>query len=261
MELWFLIIAAMIIAWVLFRAAGGGCEPMRAVSGAPEPGLELREELPPWMARDPVCSAVGPVKAAAASLEHEQWRFYFCSQRCRELFAEDPQHYAAAVDHPEQDRRAAVRSGSWRGQYVNGRLHHLTLDWRTVGLALGSFFAITFVLCVLFGLLFPQWSMYELWSPLLPGFTWLSWRSFLLGLVESIVYGFYIALLFCPLYNVFSRLLWRRTAGMSGAGEGDSTPHRHYGHGGRTSMPRLHGRRTGPRPPSTAVDRTQNRSG
>jgi hypothetical protein len=62
--------------------------------------------------------------------------------------------------------------------------------------------------------------MYELWSPLLPGFTWLSWRSFLLDLMESIVYGFYAALLLCPLYNVFSRMLWRRTAVMSGAGEG-----------------------------------------
>jgi len=73
------------------------------------------------------------------------------------------------------------------------------------GMSLGIFLAITFVLCVGFDLLFPGMAMYETWLRLLPGFTWLSWPSFLLGLVESFVYGWYVALIFGPLFNFFAR--------------------------------------------------------
>ncbi len=73
------------------------------------------------------------------------------------------------------------------------------------GLALGSFLAVTFVLCVAFDLLFPELAMYPSWARLLPGFVWLSWPSFLLGLVESFAYGFYVALVFGPLFNFFAR--------------------------------------------------------
>lgn len=81
--------------------------------------------------------------------------------------------------------------------------HHHTLDWRPVGLALGLFLALSFVLCVAFDLVFPGMAMYESWMKLLPGFAWLSWTSFLLGLAETFAYGIYIALVFCPLYNFF----------------------------------------------------------
>ncbi|MBZ0217687.1 MAG: DUF5676 family membrane protein [Fimbriimonadaceae bacterium] len=70
-----------------------------------------------------------------------------------------------------------------------------------LALSLGFFFAITFVLCVLFDLWFPDYAMNRIWSPLLPGFTWISWQSFFLGLLESTAYGFYIALIFGPIFN------------------------------------------------------------
>ncbi len=73
------------------------------------------------------------------------------------------------------------------------------------GTSLGLFLAITYVLCVIFDLIFPQQAMYQTWLRLLPGFTWLSWRSFLLGLVESFAYGWYVALMFGPLFNFFAR--------------------------------------------------------
>lgn len=79
--------------------------------------------------------------------------------------------------------------------------HHHTLDWRPVGLSLGFFLSLSFVLCVVFDLIFPGMAMYESWMRLLPGFTWLSPGSFLLGMVESFGYGLYIALVFCPIYN------------------------------------------------------------
>ncbi|MCB2141333.1 hypothetical protein KQH29_00155 [bacterium] len=81
------------------------------------------------------------------------------------------------------------------------------LDWRVCGLAVSCFLAISYILCVLWDLAFPSHAMYRLWMDLLPGFTWLTWGSFFLGLVEVLAYGIYAALVFCPLYNLFARLL------------------------------------------------------
>jgi hypothetical protein len=72
------------------------------------------------------------------------------------------------------------------------------------GLSLGLFLAISYVLCVGFDLIFPGQAMYQTWLRLLPGFTWLTWPSFVLGLVESFAYGWYVALIFCPLFNFFA---------------------------------------------------------
>jgi len=71
-----------------------------------------------------------------------------------------------------------------------------------VGHATSLVLAISFTLCVGFDILFPQYAMYETWQKLLPGFEWISWRSFLLGLIESYGYGWYFALIWTPVYNV-----------------------------------------------------------
>jgi hypothetical protein len=73
-----------------------------------------------------------------------------------------------------------------------------------LGHATSLFLAITFVLCVGFDLLFPAHAMFQAWQKLLPGFHWLSLGSFFLGLIESYAYGWYIALIWAPLYNVFA---------------------------------------------------------
>lgn len=72
------------------------------------------------------------------------------------------------------------------------------------GMSLGLFLAITYTLCVGFDLMFPDHAMYQTWSRLLPGFSWLTWPRFMLGLVESYAYGWYIALIFGPLFNLFA---------------------------------------------------------
>lgn len=89
---------------------------------------------------------------------------------------------------------------------------------RRVGIALGAagwatslFLTIAYCLCIAFDLAVPAHAMYQTWLKLLPGFEWLSWRSFLLGLVESFGYGWFIALIWVPLYNVF--LLGARRSG------------------------------------------------
>lgn len=72
-----------------------------------------------------------------------------------------------------------------------------------VGHASSLFLATTFTLCVVFDLLFPEHAMFEAWRKLLPGFEWISWSSFFLGLAESYGYGWYFALIWVPVYNFF----------------------------------------------------------
>ena len=73
-----------------------------------------------------------------------------------------------------------------------------------VGHATSLFLAATFTVCVVFDLLFPEHAMYQVWFKLLPGFEWLSWTDFFLGLAESYGYGWYFALIWVPLYNYFA---------------------------------------------------------
>lgn len=74
-----------------------------------------------------------------------------------------------------------------------------------LGMSLGLFLAITFSLCVGFDLLFPHYAMHGAWHDLLPGFVWISWGAFALGLIETFLYGWFAALVFGPLYNLFAR--------------------------------------------------------
>lgn len=70
--------------------------------------------------------------------------------------------------------------------------------------ASGILAALTFTIDMLFGLWFPNWwVMQTFWEQILPGFTFLSWGSYFLGLVESFVAGIYLAAVFVPLYNYF----------------------------------------------------------
>ncbi len=85
------------------------------------------------------------------------------------------------------------------------------LNLKVVMWSLGLFGAVSFILCVIYGLLVPEpLHMKQLLLDLLPGFTWLSFGSFLLGLVESFLYGVYIGLVYVPLYNTLHRR-WART--------------------------------------------------
>jgi len=73
-----------------------------------------------------------------------------------------------------------------------------------LGSSLSLFLALSFTLCVLAGLVLPDWRVHQPWLQFLPGFTWLTWPSFFLGLLESVGYGWYVALIFGPLYNLFA---------------------------------------------------------
>ena len=77
----------------------------------------------------------------------------------------------------------------------------------TVGNALSLFLAITFTICIAWGLVAPQdLHMHAVWQDLLPGFEWISFSSFLIGLAGAYLYGWFGALVFVPLYRLFDRV-------------------------------------------------------
>jgi len=78
-----------------------------------------------------------------------------------------------------------------------------TISLAAVGHASSLFLLITFTLCVVFDLIFPEHAMFKAWQDLLPGFEWISWKSFSIGLIESYAYGWYFALIWVPIYNYF----------------------------------------------------------
>jgi hypothetical protein len=87
-----------------------------------------------------------------------------------------------------------------------------TLRFTPVALALGLFLAITFTLCVIWGLVFPHTVLQQqLLEAIFPRFAWLSWGSYLLGLAESFLYGIYAAAVFVPAYNWLTRVAGRPT--------------------------------------------------
>jgi hypothetical protein len=86
------------------------------------------------------------------------------------------------------------------------------LNTRLVTWTLGLSTAISFLLCVAYGLATPQsLGMRQFLEMMLPAFEWLTWWGFLLGLVESFLYGVYAGLVYCPIYN----MLYRRWRGHS----------------------------------------------
>jgi len=88
----------------------------------------------------------------------------------------------------------------------NSSRGHIPL--RAFGLGLSLFLTISYLFCVAGFLLFPKLPIsHSSLSIFLPGFALLSWQTFLLGLVESFLWGWYVTVVFVPLYNFFvSRL-------------------------------------------------------
>ena len=73
-------------------------------------------------------------------------------------------------------------------------------------MSLGCFLAISFAVCALGGLFFPELPITHLTLELvLPGFVWISPGAFVLGFVETFLFGVYAGLLFVSLQNFFAR--------------------------------------------------------
>ena len=82
------------------------------------------------------------------------------------------------------------------------------LNIKLVTWSLGLFTAISFILCVIYGLVVPPGlHMASVLEALLPAFKWLTVSGFCLGLLESFLYGVYGGLVFVPIYNALGRRL------------------------------------------------------
>ena len=80
------------------------------------------------------------------------------------------------------------------------------LNIKIVSWALGLWSAFTFVVCVLYGLIVPEsLHMHAFLEQVLPAFKWLTGWGFVLGFVESFLYGVYAGIVFVPIYNFLKR--------------------------------------------------------
>jgi hypothetical protein len=82
-----------------------------------------------------------------------------------------------------------------------------TLPVMVLGMALSLFLVISYLICVTTYFIPGLPISHAMLTVFLPGFELLSWQSFFLGLVESFAWGWYVALIFGPLYNFFA-LRW-----------------------------------------------------
>ncbi|MDP1857177.1 MAG: DUF5676 family membrane protein [Gemmatimonadaceae bacterium] len=80
------------------------------------------------------------------------------------------------------------------------------LNIKVVSWSLGLFAAISFVVCVIYGVIVPQ-SLHapQVLEAVLPAFKWLTFWGFFLGLIESFLYGAFAGLVFVPIYNTLLR--------------------------------------------------------
>lgn len=80
------------------------------------------------------------------------------------------------------------------------------LKLKVVCWSLGLSAAASFIVCVAWGLVMPEsLHMHAFLEQILPAFKWLTWWGFLLGVVESFLFGVYAGLVFVPIYNAVNR--------------------------------------------------------
>lgn len=79
----------------------------------------------------------------------------------------------------------------------------MLLNIKVVSWSLGIFLSISYILCVIYGLIVPEklHRMKDFLEAVLPAFEWLTFGGFILGLAESFLYGAYIGIVFVPIYN------------------------------------------------------------
>ncbi len=81
----------------------------------------------------------------------------------------------------------------------------VTIPVLAFGWSLSIFLAVSYALCVLFYAIFPTaFGGHAVLSVFLPWVEVLTWRGFFIGLLASVASGWYVALIFGPLYNFFA---------------------------------------------------------
>ncbi len=86
-------------------------------------------------------------------------------------------------------------------------MEDVMIDTRVATWSLASFAAVTYLVCVAYGLIVPETlHMTGFLEQVLPGFRWLTPLGFVIGLVESFLYGAYAGLVYAPIHNRFTRI-------------------------------------------------------
>ena len=73
-----------------------------------------------------------------------------------------------------------------------------------LGLSINTFFAISFLGCILLGIVVPDGVMHTPWLQYFPYFEWLTVGSIVIGLVWTQLYGWWTAPVFGSLFNFFA---------------------------------------------------------
>ncbi len=83
----------------------------------------------------------------------------------------------------------------------------MLLNAKVVSWSLGMFLVLSYILCVVYGLAVPErlHGMKVILDADLPAFKWLTFGGFILGLIESFLYGVYIGIVFVPIYNFINK--------------------------------------------------------
>lgn len=79
------------------------------------------------------------------------------------------------------------------------------LSVRASGATLAAFAVLSFLLCMLLGMVAPDWGLHRPWLQFYLGLTGFDLRSIALGTVQSIVFGGYAGVAIALLFNLFNR--------------------------------------------------------
>lgn len=80
-------------------------------------------------------------------------------------------------------------------------------ETKIVMLSGGVVVGLLYLGCVAWDLLVPAYAMNPAWAPLFPGFTWLTGSGFVLGLVESVLYGALLGWLVAAVPGTVARMV------------------------------------------------------
>ena len=75
---------------------------------------------------------------------------------------------------------------------------------RTLAFSLATFWALAYLACIALALFVPNLGLHAPWLQFYPGFAW-TFQGIVIGLIESIVYGFAAGAVFAPIFNFFDR--------------------------------------------------------
>lgn len=81
----------------------------------------------------------------------------------------------------------------------------MRLNIKVVSLSLALVFAIVFIICFIWDILIPRYAMIPAGTVWLPGYTGINFVGFIIGLVETFLYGLGLGALYVWIHNWLSK--------------------------------------------------------